>query len=110
MRRKKLKCEDNDYLQKTHDNCTKTSKLQAPCSKYKTNKPIECPPYEHCALCGWHRKHNKSTVPNVSHILTKIKCFYRNQHLTCANYDIYVSTIPSPNSKKFFHEMASAPR
>jgi len=42
--------------------------------------------------------------------MTKIKCFYRNQHLTCANYDIYVSTIPSPNSKKIFHEMASAPR
>ena len=49
-------------------------------------------PCGHCALCGNHGKHNKSTVPCVSQIMGKSKTFPLNQKLTCANHGIHVAT------------------
>ena len=49
-------------------------------------------PCEHCALCGFYGKNNKSMVPNVSQLLTKTKTFKLNQCLTCEDFGIYVAT------------------
>ena len=49
-------------------------------------------PCEHCALCGWYGKNNKSMVPNDLQLLTKTKTFKLNQSLTCADFGIYVAT------------------
>ena len=47
---------------------------------------------EHSALCVCYGKSNKSMVPSVSQLLTKIKTFKLNQSLTCADFGIYVAT------------------
>ena len=92
-KRKEVKTEGNDYLQKTHHNWTKTNELQRPCFKQDTKANQRwLRPCEHCALSGFYGKNNKSMVPNVSQLLTKNKTFKLNQSLTCADFGTYVAT------------------
>ena len=49
-------------------------------------------PCERCALSGCYGKNNKSTVSNVSQLLTKTKTFPLNQSLTCSDFGICVAT------------------
>ena len=92
-KRKKVKPEGNENLQKTHHNWTKANELQRPCLN-KTRKQTKggSRPCEHCALCGCYEKNNKSMVSNVSQLLTTNKTFKLNQTLTCADFGIYVAT------------------
>jgi len=66
-------------------------------------------------LCGCHGKHNKSMVPCVSQVMTKInKTFPLNQNLTCANCGSCVATCVIRNHagktvNNFFTGWASHP-
>ena len=63
-------------------------------ASHKTRKQTKggSRPCEHYALCGCYGKYDKTMVPNVSQLLTKTKTFKLNRSLTCADFDIYVTT------------------
>jgi len=49
-------------------------------------------PCEHCALRGCYGKNNKAMVPNVLQIFAKTTPLSLKQHLTRADFGIYVAT------------------
>ena len=92
-KRKKVKPEGNDYLQKTYHNWTKANELQRLCFKQDTKANQRClKAMWALRTCCCFGKNNKSMVTIVSQLLTKTKTFKLNQSLTCADFGIDVAT------------------
>ena len=91
-KRKKVKPEGNDYLQKPTTIGQKLTNYED-LALNKTWKQTKggSTPCEHCAPFGCYGKNNKSMVANVSQMLTKT--FKLNQSLTCADCGIYVKIV-----------------